>query len=183
MFAEAISPGRADFALRVARINSGAASSKRTLYVGMDESYVIPEGFGRNRDRAAAGGALRNALLPLSVALAFGIGFLSHGLALAARFHLVGLPRVKDSPDIEMLTQFMLGFLLALLCARALRLRGAGPNLARSLGVVAGVLCFHNLVHLWPEEAARVFSQLWVADILTATKAHSILFRGLSFVF
>ena len=183
MFAEAVaSPGHADFARRVARINSGAASSKRTLFVGMDESYVIPLKQGRGK-KVADGSSLRNAMAPLSLILAFGIGVLAHGLALVARFHAIGLPKIKASPDVEMLTQFVLGFLLALMCAKALRLRGPSQQLARSLGVVAAVLLAHNLAHAYPEEVGRVLSPLWVADVVTATKPHSLLFRGLSFPF
>ena len=181
MFAEAMSPGHAEFARRVARINSGAASSKRTLFVGMDESYVIP--LKRTAQKASDGGALRNALAPLSLILAFAIGVVAHGLAMVARYHLIGLPKVKASPDIEMLTQFALGFLLALLCAKALRLKEPSQQVARSLGVVAAVLLAHNLVHAYPEEVGRVFSPLWVADVVTSTKPHSLLFRGLSFQF
>ncbi len=184
MFAEGVSPGHADFARRVARINSGVASSKRTLFVGVDESYVIPVGFGRaGKAGNVSGGTLRNALEPLSLILAFGLGVVAHGLAMVARFHLVGLPKVKATPDLEMLTQFVLGFLLALVCARALRLRGSSQQLARSIGVVAAVLLFHNIVHAYPEETGRVFSPLWVADVVTSTKPHSFLFRGLSFAF
>lgn len=181
MFAEAMSPGHADFARRVARINSGAASSKRTLFVGTDESYVIP--LRQSQGRKPAGSALRNALEPLSLILAFGLGIAAHGLAMVARFHLVGLPKVKASPDLEMLTQFVLGFLLALVCAKALRLTGPSQQLVRSLGVVAAVLLAHNLVHAYPEELGRVFTPLWVADVVTSTKPHSLLFRGLSFTF
>ena len=182
MFAEAMSPGHADFARRVARINSGAASSKRTLFVGMDESYVIPPKPGHSRT-TTVGTTLRNALGPLSLLVAFGIGAVAHGLAMVARFHLVGLPKVKASPDLEMLTQFVLGFLLALVCAKALRMKGPSQQVARSIGVVAAVLLAHNLVHAYPEAAGRVFTPLWVADVVTSTKPHSILFRGLSFVY
>lgn len=182
MFAEAVSPGQADFARRVARINSGAASSKRTLFVGMDESYVIPLKQGHGQ-KASAGSSLRNAMAPFSLVLAFGIGVVAHGLALVGRFHSIGLPKVKASPDVEMLTQFVLGFLLALICAKALRLKAPSQQLARSLGVVAAVLLAHNLVHAYPEEAGRVMSPLWVADVVTSTKPHSVLLRGLSFPF
>lgn len=182
MFAEAVaSPGHADFARRVARINSGAASSKRTLFVGMDETYVIPVKPGKARK--SAGSSLSNAMVPLSLILAFGIGAVAHGLAMVARFHLIGLPKVKASPDMEMLTQFVLGFLLALVCAKALKLKDPAQQVARSLGVVAAVLLSHNLVHAYPEEAGRVFTPLWVADVVTSTKPHSLLFRGLSFTF
>jgi len=184
MLADGISSGHADFARRVARINSGAASSKRTLFVGADESYVIPVNYGKAaQPRPRPATALHNAMEPLSLVLAFAIGIAAHGLAMVARFHLAGLPRVKASPDLEMLTQFVLGFLLALICARALRMRGSAQQIARSMGVVAAVLLFHNIVHLYPEELGRVFSPLWVADMVTSTKPQSVLFRGLSFVF
>lgn len=181
MQAQAISSGHADFARRVARIASGEATGKRTLFVGTDESFLLPE---RVRGKPAAPSSiLTNALGPLSIPLALALGLACHGLAMVARAQVTGLPRMADSPDVEMLTQFVLGFLLSLICARALRLTSGPQKVARSLGVVIGVMTFHNLVHLWPDQMALVLTDLWVWDVITHTKAQSILLRGISFAF
>jgi hypothetical protein len=177
----AASSQQADFAARIARIQSGASSSKHTIFVGMDDSFEMPERRRGSRNAPAAG--LANALYPLSVLAVLGLGVMSHGLAMVARFWLSGLPKVRQNPDVEMLTQFVLGFLVALLIARALKIKARELALARSIGVVLAVLLFHNAVHLWPDLFARLFSPIWVADVLSFTEPRSVFLRGISLTF
>jgi hypothetical protein len=48
---------------------------------------------------------------------------------------------------------------------------------------VVGVLFGHNAVHLYPKLYAALTSEMWVNQVVTHTKLHSMLWRGISFVF
>ena len=70
------------------------------------------------------------------------------------------------------------GLLLANLC----RLKTTQHRVLLIVGVLVGGMTFHNLVHAAPQVFNRLFSPLWVAEVLRSTQPHSLLFRGISFV-
>lgn len=168
------------FRRRVARLQNGQVA-RHVIWVGTDEAYEMPV---KARGAAAAprAGVLSNALYPLSLAAAVALGFLSHGLALVARYHLQGLPDPKANPDIEMVAQVVIGFSLAMVLGYVLGLRARELTSLKSLGAALGVLFFHNLVHAFPHVFDLLCSKAWVNYIVTHTKAHSLIWRGISFV-
>lgn len=181
MFAEAMSPGHADFARRVARITSGADSSKRTLFVGMDESYVLP---ARQSGRAAPlrrSGRGPRGVVPLLLALMTGV--LAQGAVLVARVRFVDSAALPD--DAMTATAALAGAALALALTVALALRlTSGPQLlVACLGVAAGVAMMHDLVHLWPEQSAALLTRQGVAEILATTAPRTIRIGATVFAF
>lgn len=179
---DAVSQNHLDFTARVARIKLNIASSRQLLFVGVDEVYSMPR---RDRKAKASRGRamLGNLLYPLSMAAAVALGLLSHGLGQVVRYHVQGKPDLKANPDIEMLVQVVVGIALAMGLGYALRLNATAFMTLKSVGVVLGTLLFHNAVHLWPRHFATLTSELWVNQVVSQSKAYSLMWRGISFVF
>jgi hypothetical protein len=175
------SPEMDSFHRRVDRVTSGA-SARHVIWVGADECHAIPPKVHVVR-KSALTRLASNAGYPISLVMAVALGFFGHGLDLVVRYHLNGLPDAKANPDIEMLSQVVIGFALAMVAGYALRLRSSELTTLKLLGAVLGVLMFHNLVHLWPEVFATICSKVWVNDVVSHTKAWSLVWRGISFTF
>lgn len=70
-----------EFAARVERIRAGGQGTNRTLYVGMDNSYVVPQGFvtkGKARK-----GRIRGWLLAMLLIGGAGFGAMQAGISVA----------------------------------------------------------------------------------------------------
>lgn len=169
------------FQKRLARFNSGQIA-RNVLWVGTDESIAIPV---RNRVVKTSGmrAALRNAVYPLTLLASVALGFVSYGLAQVARYHLQGLPDPQANPDIEMVSQLVIAFSLAMVLGYFLGLRARELTSLKSLGAFLGVVLFHNVVHLFPHVFDVLCSKMWVNYVVTHTKAYSLIWRGISFVF
>jgi cytochrome bd-type quinol oxidase subunit 2 len=122
---------------------------------------------------------LGNFAYPLSLVLSLAFGAAAHGLGMLIRFYVQGLPNWKANPDVEMMVQLLLGIVLAIVLGHLVRLRNRALV---SVGAAIGVLFFHNAVHAWPRVFASLTSELWVTQMLAHTKAHSLLWRGISFM-
>jgi len=179
---DAISHNHTDFAARLARIERQSAASIQLLYVGVDEVHVMPR--GNRKPRQTRGQALAgNLLYPFSMAAAVALGAVSHAVGQVVRFHVEGLPDLKANPDIETLVQIILGIVISMGLGYSLGLNSKAFLSLKSAGVVAGVLLGHNAVHAMPKLFASVTSEMWVNLVVTTTPAHSIVWRGISFVF
>lgn len=179
---QATSDIRGDFALRLKRIEASADARTQRLFVGEDESYVVP----RREWKATKSGlsaTLGNAFYPASLVLAVVLGAAAHGLGMLARFYVEGLHDWNANPDLEMTKQLVLGYAFAMVLGYAIGLRGTTLTSLKMLGVTLGVLFFHNAVHLFPAFFAKLTSQLWVSQMIAHTKAHAMMWRGIGFVF
>ena len=179
---QAISQNHREFAARIARIESGVAASKQLLFVGIDEVYHV-----RLRVRKVKQSGVmvlfRNVMYPVSLVVAVALGAVSHGLGQIARYHFQGMPDLNANPDIETVVQAVLGFAIAMVLGYLTGLRSNQLTTLKSIGVVLGVLFFHNAVHAYPELFAIPTSKIWVNQIVANTLAHSILWRGISVPF
>ena len=178
---DAASQNHLDFVARLARVKHNLASSRQLLFVGVDEVYSMPR---RDRKSKPSTGKalLGNVMYPVSMVAALALGAVSHGLGQVARFHVQGMPDLSANPDIEMLVQIMLGIVISMILGLALRLNSREFTALKSVGVVLGLLIFHNAVHLWPRHFAALTSELWVNQIVSHTKPFSIVWRGISFL-
>jgi hypothetical protein len=174
------------FQRRLNRLQSGKVS-RNVLWVGEGESHALPM---RDRRRAPERRSRRLVgviLYPLTEVLALATGFAGYGAALVARFQLQAhVPAVADlklDPDLDMAVQVAAGFVLALVLGGLIGLRGPALISVKALGVVAGLLLFHNLVHLYPHLFELATSKAWVAQVLAQTRPHSLFWRGTSLVF
>ncbi len=175
-----MSAHQAEFQARLARIQAGKGFTKTTVYVGMDTAFTyLPQ----SRRKAGMGQVFGNAGLALGFPMAMVVGFLSFGLERYAAFILGGKPDPQANADIGMLKMAAMAFGIAVVASHLMGLRDRGLLVAKALGVVAGMLFFHNLVHIWPQVFERMFSPLWVAKVLAETESHSLLWRGVCFPF
>ena len=177
-----MTPQEAEFAARVARIESAAGRRTATLYVGPDESYVLDRPDTRAGDASLVILA-ENASYPLSMVFSFIIGFLAYGLGCWVRFQLTDAAATRPDPDMEMIIGLSVGLLIALLVGQLDRMKAPEQIVAKALGVVCSLLMFHNLVHLFPDVFERLFSPIWTSKVLGSTAARSVLWRGISFTF
>ena len=175
-----ISQGHSDFAARIARIESGAATYRQLLFVGIDEVYQLPLRVRKIKESPVKA-LFRNAMYPVSMALALVLGAVSHGLGQVARYHLQGMPNLNANPDIEILGQIVIGFSIAMVLGSLIGLRSRALTTLKSTGAALGVLLFHNAVQLYPEIFTVLTSKIWVNQIVSHTEVYSILWRGISF--
>ena len=175
-----ISQGHSEFAARIARIESGAATYRQLLFVGMDEVYQVPLRVRKIRESSAIA-VFRTLIHPVSMAMALALGAVSHGLGQVARYHIQGMPDLNANPDVEMLVQIVIGFSIAMVLGSLVGLRSGSLTPLTSTGAALGVPFFHNAVHLFPELFAIPTSKIWVNQIVSHTEAPSILWRGISF--
>lgn len=175
-----MSAHQAEFQARLARIQAGTGFTKTTVYVGADSAFTyLPQ----SRRKAGMGQVVGNAGLALGFPMAMVVGFLGYALERYANFVLGGQPDPRANIDIEMLKMAATAFGIAVVASHLMGLRDRGLLVAKALGVVVGMLFFHNLVHIWPQAFDRMFSPIWVARVLTETAPHSLLWRGVSFPF
>ena len=176
-----MTPQEAEFAARVARIEQKTGTRRTTLYVGPDDHFVVDRPDRTRRTRL--GTLMRNAGYPLSMVLSFLLGFLAFGIGRWVRYHLTGVADVPPDPDMEMMIELGLGLGVAVLLSQLDRLVEFEHLVAKALGVAIGLLGFHNLVHLFPDPFAMLFSNMWVTRMISTTEAQSLLWRGISFTF
>jgi hypothetical protein len=167
-----------DYAARLARVQSGGLGCSRTIFVGLDEAYYIP---ARDKPKArAADSFLINLAYPLSFVLAVCLGLIADAAGRLLRFGL--MPQFKPEAATEMLINAGFGLALGLLLANLCHLKTTQHRVLLVIGVLVGGMTFHNLVHAAPQIFERLFSPLWVAEVLRSTEPHSLLVRGISFV-
>ena len=173
-----ITAQQAVFHDRVGRILSGkGVVTMGTVFVGDETSFRRVPGQSRTSART---GWLRQALLFPSCVLA---GFTGHVLVLLADWHLSGQNPVGATADMVLARQAGIALAVTLALTLALRLGDRSMLLAKGLGVVLGLMLFHNLVHQWPAAFDQVFSPDWTAQVLAATEPQTLLIRGTAVAF
>ena len=169
------------FQRRLKRLTEGEVP-RNVLWVCTDEYFEVPVKAKTLKPRGMKA-LVANALHPFSVLAAVALGVASHGLVLMARYQIQGLPDPKANPDIEMLAQLVMAFALAQVLGHFVGLRDRNLTTMKSLGAAIGLLFFHNLVHMYPQMFDILCSKSWVNYVTTHTHAHSMVWRGISFVF
>ena len=170
-----------DFNARIARISSGTGSSKSTLYVGLDEIYQVSyPGRGKSVAPTAASSGL---LYPVALVFALCTGMLSYMAAVWLRLQALGLDPVMDDLRYEMALQFGSGLAIGLVIGLVLGFRSRQMMVVLAIGVLVAMTLSHNIVHLYPENFAQVFSSEWVDQVRSQTAPNSALWMGQSFRF
>lgn len=177
-----MSPQQLEFSARIARINAGAMNTRTTVYVGVDDAFsFIPKA------RVVRGegliGLMQSAGNPLALAVSLMIGIVAHALTVYFRFKLTGMPDPAVDPTIDMGVALVLGIVTAFVLGHLIGVSSRETTATKALGVVLGMLFFHNAVHTWPQIFEQAFNKDCVTHIMTSTEAHSLLFRGISFTF
>jgi hypothetical protein len=176
-----MSPHQLEFSARIARIESGVGSSKSTLYVGMDETYAVTyRRQGQQRAGNSVADTVRNLGYPLIVMTAFLVGVASNAAARYVDFISNGLPGPTDNIDLQMAIDFAIALMVSSVLGLVFRIGIREFVMLRVIGIAAGVLGLHNVVHAYPQHFEPVFSAIWVSHIVTSTEMGSIVWRGVS---
>lgn len=166
---------------RIARIQAGKGVTKATVFVGMDTAFTYTP--PNRRRKGGLFQALSNAGYALSFPFCLAVGFVSHMAERYVDFVLAGMPDPNANVDVQMVKMAAIGFAITVVVTHLLGLREKGLLLPKLLGVAAGMLFFHNLVHMYPQFFETVFSPIWTARIIALTEPHSMFWRGISFPF
>ncbi len=162
-----------DFAERLERIR--AKRGQAQILIGTDQQIVLPRKAVPQVSRRAE--IARNALQPLSLIGALGLGMIAVAIGSYARFHLTSGAELADS-DLEMLAGLGLGLAISFILAQAFRLTSAQHRAMQAAGVFVMVGLFHNLAHWLPGPMALAFSPAHVQRLAAATPPNSFRFRG-----
>jgi hypothetical protein len=168
-----------EFADRLSRIEAGVGSAKTTLYVGLDEAYTVkyrPRGNGVVDTRRTSGVFIKS----LS---GFLVGVSANAAARWLDYFLTGLPDASKDIDVTLTMEFLIAVMLSAIIGVFLGIGLRKLMVARLLGIAAGILGLHNLVHAYPAPFEMAYSTEWVDSLLNTTEAHSILWRGASISF
>lgn len=169
-----------EFAARLARVKTGGAHTKGTIFVGQDEQHhinrVAPQKQAKGKEVAS------NALYPLSLVGAFLLGLLAAALGRYAQFQLwEGREALGDDADIEMVLSFGVGILLSFVLAQMFRITSKEHKGLQAAGVFAMVCGFHNFAYWAPGLMSGLLSPSWVANVQAEATPNSAKFRGLYF--
>ncbi len=170
-----------EFLARLNRIESGIGSSKSTLYVGVDGT-VMANTRANSKLKKQAMATPAKPLGIFGIAISCVLGVLAVGVALYLRFVVTGAAGPQDNVDMTMAVNGGLAFAIALFSGYLLRMPVLKFTPFAAIGVLAGVASFHNLVHFYPAQFSDMFSPVWVEQVVSATPANSIIWRGQTFV-
>lgn len=103
-------------------------------------------------------------------------------IARYVRFHLMGGSLTGEDTDITMIIDGAIAAACSFLIFGMMRFREPTFKLAQTIGIAAGIMTTHNLVHAAPGLFDKVFSTEWTDEVIAYTEPNSILFRGVTFV-
>jgi hypothetical protein len=170
-----------EFLSRLARIESGVGSSKSTLYVGVDGTVMANSSANAKlKKQALAVPAKPMGFLGGILSMVFGAVAL--GLALYLRFSVTGNAGPLDNSDLAMVENGGVALLIALFCGYMVKMPMLKYTPICAIGVMLGMIGYHNLVHVYPAQFANMFSPVWVEEVVSSTPANSIIWRGETFV-
>lgn len=170
-----------EFTARLARIESGVGSSKSTLYVGVEGTILASDrANAKLKKQAKAVPAKPLGLLGMTFSALFGTVAL--GMARYLRFAVTGEAGPLNNADLPMAINGSAALAIALFCGAMVRMPMAKFAGAATVGILAGIVGYHNLVHVYPAQFANMFSPVWVEQVVTNTAANSIIWRGQTFV-
>ena len=170
-----------EFLSRLARIESGIGSSKSTLYVGVDGTILASsKDSTKLKKQATATPARPLGMFAAGLSVVFGVMML--GLALYLRFSITGEAGPLNNSDLVMAQNVGVALSMALFCGFMVKMPMLKYAPICAIGVLMGTVGYHNLVHVYPTEFARMFSPVWVEQVVTTTEANSIIWRGVPYV-
>lgn len=156
MVKDAESEQQRSFRLRLARVAARAETGMQTLYLGPEETVLVPR--RRSGPLIARGPIWLGAVALWQVVAPVICGALGHGLAMGLRRHLPQWPE-RLAPDL--LAQGLCGLALAVLAAALLPPHRPARRLALCLlGLAIGMTAFALLPRILPQTAG--VSLLWL---------------------
>lgn len=112
---------------------------------------------------------------------AFFLGLLSILIARYVQFHMMGVPDPNGDADMQMMVDAGVAFMVVWFFRMLFDMKSHQHIVCKTAGLWVALCTMHNLVHLYPNVWATVFSQEWVNMTRAMSEPNSILFRGMSF--
>ena len=168
-----------DFHERLARIESGTSTNRHTLFVGMDESYVIAP---RQKTTQSAS-MFANMGYGLGRIWAICLGGLAVILLDVARFWLGLDEPIPGDPINDQVVSGVVALTIAILLGRKMFADREGLIGLHSTGTLIMTVGLHNFVHAFPLPFEMITSPLWVAEVIGSAEPYSVLVRGVSIPF
>jgi len=168
-----------EFAARVARINAGGLHTRHTLFVGMEETFVLHGDLPRPKRRSDIEAEEGDAL---SMLIAFTFGIVALVLARYLMFQVLGVTQ-SPATATDMVIEGVLALALAYIVCLPLNASRGVHVIAQATGVALATVALHNLVHLAPDPFVYAFSPDWVAGVLRETAPASLRFGAQTLTF
>lgn len=124
-----------------------------------------------------------NAHGPAGIAAAIVTGILAVVIVRIARFHVMGVALVSDSPDMTLAIEAAASLLLSFMIFLLLPWKGIQYRFLQFAGVALTALTMHNAVHSAPGLFRLAFSPEWTDRVLAQTEPGSMYVRGHSVPF
>jgi hypothetical protein len=124
-----------------------------------------------------------NARGPAGIAAAVLTGILAVVIVRLARFHIMGVALVSESPDVTLAVEMGASLLLSFLIFLFLPWKGIQYRFLQFGGVALMTLTMHNIVHSSPGLFRLAFSPDWTDRVLAQTEPGSMYVRGHSIPF
>jgi hypothetical protein len=173
----------AEFAARLERIAAGGAHTRNTLFVGVDEAYVLPTKKCKAKETRLEA-SLAFLYIPLTILLALFIGICAMVLVKVVHFHAFANAPIWDSAVTTTAINTMLAVLLSIIAGRLVFRDQAASLLSwQVIGVVFAATGAHNLVHQAPNLFALLFSENWVRQVLISTEFRTLIVGNMTLPF
>ncbi len=163
-----------DFTARLERIAAGGAHTRNTLFVGIDETYVLPVKNGRVQKTRAP--LIEGLKTPIVMVSALFIGIIAMVVVRMIHFHSFANAPVFGSVINAVALDAILATILCIIVGRILFHDHAAT--LRSWQVLGVTLCatgMHNMVHLLPGAFGFLFSENWVRNVLVTTEMRTLI--------
>ena len=144
--------------------------------------YVGPPEEDKLRNGANASNTFSLLQYPLWIITAVLIGAGAVVLSRLARYYVTGGGLAGENADIVMVVDGVFALAIVIALRRLLSVNGFTIRLAKAIGVLAMIGLMHALVHEAPKPFAKVFSQVWVDDVVATTNPRSVLFLSRAFL-
>lgn len=172
----------AEFAARLDRIAAGGKNTRNTLFVGIDEAYVLTVKNGKiQKPRPSVIEVLAQ---PLAGVAALFMGMVAMIVIKVLHFQVFANAPVWGSALNSMALDIILALLLCVVSGRVMfRDHAATLRSWQVLGVFFAAAGLHNLVHMMPGAFAVLFSENWVRTMLVATDFRTLTIGTLAVPF
>ena len=169
-----------DFYERLARIEAGGTNTRHTLFVGSDETYLLPR---KEVAQASKTEVLTNAAYPLTMLVALILGMMAVFAVKLLRFHLAGNVAIGTEPLNDLALESALALILCVAVGRWIWHDAGRMRSWQAMGVLFMAVGWHNIVHLVPNLFRLLFSEIWTAHVLATTEFSSLIIRGYTIPF
>lgn len=165
-----------DFRERLARIEAGSTSNRHTLFVGMDEAYMIPP---KPKARKQAN-LLENLGYAIGRVWAICLGGLAVMLLAVGRYWLGLTDPVPGDPINDQVVYGIVALCLAIYLGKRMYSDREGLIGLHATGVLLMTVGMHNVVHFAPEVFDIICSPQWTSEMRGRGEPYSIVIRGMS---